>query len=203
MITKNPYIFERMAMKALRLKWPDAKITDENFNHNFSIEFPNGEYGTVGTANGDLGCDMYESQEDMNETGQPYDSISVCSIWDRGPWHYDPNNWKREEEDPDVLYNESVSMFIVDSVFKDKYELTVTVGRSEYHVAIADNIEELKEAATNYIWMLEAATDVNNLIDAPDILLFPQTNEYQLPNPDGGWNEKRPFKELLDILYGV
>lgn len=200
MVVNNPYIFERIMMKALRIHFPDAKITNEHFNHNFTIEHKM-YAGYAGTVNGDVGVDMYKNLADMAE-GQPYDSVSVCGIWDRGPRYYDKDDWKREDADPEALYNESVGMYIVESVFAGKYELEVMVDRSSYNVAIADTIDELKEAATNYIWMLEAATDVNSLIDAPDILLFPQTNEYQLAEPTGGWRKKRPFNELLDTLYG-
>ena len=188
-----------MVFKALRLQFPKAIIEDEGFNLFFRLYFPNGKFGYAGTVNGPLECDMYNSELEWMEGTQPYDSIRVQPIWDRVPDYYEPDGWE-EEADGITWYNESVGMWISEAL-DGGYYLSVMVDRSDYEVAKAKTQLELLEAATNYIWMLEAATGIGNLIDGPDIILYPIEHKYQLAN-GCEWTEKRDFEELLDILYG-
>lgn len=64
-VLKHDENFDEVALKAIQKKFPGAEVICQHFNNEFLIEFKDGKRGYCGTVNGDLGCNLFASQEDM------------------------------------------------------------------------------------------------------------------------------------------
>ena len=189
-IINNPYTFVKQAMSVLRLTFPDAVIIDQGFNHEFAIKFDNGKYGYCGVANGPLECNMFWSQDHMAETGQPYESIVVASVYEYKIPGY-RGEWTSQDDGTRTLDDES--MFIT------RDELFVWIDRGEYLVA-KGSVEHLEAMAKKYMEMLHAITSTD-LLDGPDVILYPETMEFKLSDNDTAmWGKKRCFLKAMSVL---
>ncbi len=189
-IRNNSYTFNRQAMAALRLTFPDAKVIDQDFNCEFVVEFNDGKYGYCGTTNGPLECDMYWSQEHMEKTGQPYDTLHVASVCEDKMVGYGGEWTKAENGDLDL---DCGGMYIRDN------ELYVGIDRGDYLVGSGYEIH-LKEMAKRYMEMLSAVTSTG-MLDGPDVLLLPETMEIKLATgEDDRWSEQRCFFQTMRDL---
>ena len=189
-IINNEYTFVKQAMSALRLTFQDATVRDMGFNHEFEVEFDNGKFGYCGVANGPLECNMYWSKDHMVETGQPYTSIEIASVSEYKIPQYQ-GVWVSEENGTQTL--DDGGMFIT------RDELFVWIDRGEWLVGKGSN-EHLKAMAKVYMEMLYAITSTE-LIDGPDVILFPETMKLKLfDNDKGKWGEDRCFFKAMSVL---
>ncbi len=189
-IKNNPFTFDRQAMAALRLTFPDAKVIDQGFNSEFVVEFDNGKYGYCGVADGPLECNMFWSQLHMAETGQPYESITVASVYEQKITGYEGKWIKNEEGQLDL---DCGAMYI------DKNKLYVGIDRGEYLVGTGEE-DHLKYMANKYMLMLDAVTSTG-MLDGPDVLLLPETMKIKLTTgEEDRWGEERCFfKTMRDL----
>lgn len=59
---------QKNSLEFLKNKYPDAKVVHENpHSGEFSVTHPDGTYYYCGFNNGDLSCDIYESQEGVDD----------------------------------------------------------------------------------------------------------------------------------------
>lgn len=109
--------FDKKAMEALRKRFPNDEVTDECFNHNYSIKFADGKYGYAGTANGDLAVDIYSGGvKQLENDGQPDDGITVATVFytelDWVTQVYYPELIKANEEETDFVMQQSINSSI-------------------------------------------------------------------------------------------
>jgi len=132
---------EQQMLSVLKKKWPDAIITDEQFNYEFSMKFESGIVGHAGTSNGDLGVNLYYSQE-AEEEGRFYAALDVAKVI------YDPMDWLND------VYKPAIQQFNIEETdFYIQQSINSSLGwlncLNSYQISISQS--DLEDFEADYI----------------------------------------------------